>query len=277
MSDPTSTAPEHLPRERLWRVVPFAAAAVILAVGALFAFVVLPAGQKENAGLDLWSAICRAAGVSPGSPAYRQPTSTATALPVSQVSWSPSVLTILRQGRTSRGAMLAGQVCANCHGETGVTATAGIPSLAGQTSPAIYKQLSDYRSGARVHPLMTGVARQLAPDDLAAVAAYFGGVTNVNGLGARNAAADEAIVGLAREGDPARRIPACASCHVNGAGGPTETPILTGQDHSYLEAQLLSFKHGERRNDVYRRMRSIAEKLSDQEIAALSRYYQGTI
>lgn len=272
--------PEALPPtidERKWRLVPAVAIAVLVAVGALFAFLIVPAGQKENAGLDLWSAICRAAGITPGSPAYRQPVSTAAALPVSQVSWTPRALQILRQGRTQRGAMLAGAVCASCHGDKGVTATAGIPSLAGQTSAAIYKQLSDYRSGARVHPLMSGIANSLAPDDLVSVAAYFGGVANVNGLGARNAAADENIVRIAREGDPARRIPACASCHVNGAGGPTETPILTGQDHSYLEAQLRAFKQGQRHNDVYRRMRSIAEKLSDEEITALARYYQGVV
>lgn len=274
--EPSSTSDEP-PAERRWQLVPLAAVALILLVGALFAFVVVPSGQKENAGLDLWSAICRAAGVSPGSPAYRQPSSNAIALPVSQVSWDPRVLQVLRQGRTQRGAMLAGTVCASCHGDKGVTATAGIPSLAGQTSAAIYKQLSDYRSGARVHPLMTNIAAGLQPDDLPSVAAYFGGVVQINGLGARGSAADERIVRLAREGDPARRIPACASCHVNGAGGPTETPILTGQDHSYLEAQLLAFKHGQRRNDVYRRMRAIAEKLSDDEIRALARYYQGVV
>jgi len=277
MSGNEPGTPASHAEDRKWRVVAFAALGVILAVGALLAFLVLPAGQRENAELDLWSAICRAAGITPGSPAYRQPLSTAAALPVSQVSWTPQVLSILRQGKTQRGAMLAGQVCASCHGETGITATAGIPSLAGQTSAAIYKQLSDYRSGARVHPSMSGIAQQLAPADLAAVAAYYGGVVNVNGLGEREAAADARIVKLAREGDPARRIPACASCHVNGAGGPTETPILTGQDHSYLEAQMLAFKHGQRRNDVYRRMRSIAEALNDEEIAALARYYQGVV
>ena len=38
------------------------------------------------------------------------------------------------------------------------------PSLAGQTSYAIYKQLHDYRTGARAHPQMTAVAKALAVD-----------------------------------------------------------------------------------------------------------------
>ena len=37
------------------------------------------------------------------------------------------------------------------------------PSLAGQSPFAIYKQLHDYRTDARVHPQMTTVAKRLSP------------------------------------------------------------------------------------------------------------------
>ena len=69
--------------------------------------------------------------------------------------------------------------------------------------------------------------------------------------------------------------PPCNGCHVNGAGGRIEPPVLTGQHHAYLAAQLTAYKNGQCKNDVYRRMRAIAAELPAEEIEALSRYYRG--
>jgi cytochrome c553 len=41
----------------------------------------------------------------------------------------------------------------------------------------------------------------------------------------------------------------------------------------YLENVLLAYKHGQRANDIYSRMRLIAAKLSDQEIKLLAEFY----
>ena len=264
--------------DRPWRLWASFGIGTALLVGALLAFLVLPAFQRENAGLDLWTAFCRSLGISEGSPAYRQPVSTAQAQPVSQVAWGPDVLDILSNARPERGAQIAAAVCASCHGDDGVSATPELPSLAGQSAAAIYKQLHDYRSGARVHPLMTPVAQQLQLPDLANVAVFYGrNAETYAGLGRRGQSADPAIVRLATEGDSARRIPACNSCHVNGSGGPIETPVLTGQHHQYLAAQLRAYRAGQRRNDVYQRMRNIAGALTEEEIEALANYYQGVL
>lgn len=266
------------PADRTWTLAALGVVAAVLSIGAVLGFLVLPGLQRENAALDLWSAICRAVGVTEGSPAYRQPTSAARAAPVSQVAWDPEVISYLANARPERGARLAAEVCASCHGERGVTATAEIPSLVGQSSAAIYKQLHDYRSGARAHPQMTPVARQLAVPDLASIAVFYGRFSHeVTGLGARDLPGEEDIVRLAREGDPARRIPACDSCHATGSGGPIETPVLTGQDRTYLAAQLRLYRDGQRSNDVYRRMRAISAQLSDYEIDQLARYYEGVL
>lgn len=276
MSADDIPAPEV--QDRRWRRWAAAVVVTALAAGALLGFFVVPGFQRENAGLDLWTAICRAAGVAEGSPAYRQPLSRARAAPVSQVAWDPGVLDILANARPERGAQLAGQVCSACHGDRGVSATPEIPSLVGQSSAAIYKQLHDYRSGARVHPQMTPVATALQVPDLAAIAVFYGrNAQDVAGLGARDLPGEEAIVRLAHEGDPARRIPACQSCHAAGSGGPIETPVLVGQDRAYLAAQLRLYRSGARANDVYRRMRGIAAGLSDAEIDGLSRYYEGAL
>ena len=152
------------------------------------------------------------------------------------------------------------------------------PSLAGQSAYAIYKQLHDDRSGARVDPQMTPVAKALSESDLAAVAAYYSYASReYAALGTRDYAGEPEIDALAREGDSRRRIPACLACHVNGSGGPIETPVITGQGKDYLLKQMNDFASGARRNDVYGRMRDVSRKLTPQERDQLARYFEGTI
>ena len=67
------------------------------------------------------------------------------------------------------------------------------------------------------------------------------------------------------------------ACHGANAGGPLETPTLPHQNREYLVRQLHAFKTGGRRNDIYTRMRSVAEKLTDREIEKLSTFYATTL
>jgi cytochrome c553 len=161
----------------------------------------------------------------------------------------------------------------SCHGENGISTTPQNPHLAGQSAFAIYKQLHDYKSGARVNELMTPVAQQLNEDQMLAVANFYS--TYARGTLDRRLewAGDPAIDHLVRTGDTARGIPGCQSCHGYGAGGPIETPTISGQHQEYLAAQLANYANGTRRNDVFARMRDIAGRLSQQEIAALTQYY----
>jgi cytochrome c553 len=94
------------------------------------------------------------------------------------------------------------------------------------------------------------------------------------------AAKDEAQIALGRKiwrmGDFQKGVPACAGCHgAAGAGLPAQYPRLAGQYAEYTEAQLKSFRQGERTNDPEKMMRTIAAKLSDAEIKAVSEYAAG--
>ncbi len=275
---PAGTPPAPQTVDRPWRVWASVIVVVALSVAALLGFVIVPAGQRENAGLSMGHAMQRAAGLAPGSPAVRQPVSTASAIPVSTVSWTPEIMRILASTDTRRGSALASQVCAACHGDKGLSPAPDIPSHAGQSAYAIYKQLHDYRSGARVHPQMTPVAKQLSEADLASIAAYYAAASKeYAALGTRDLVGEPEIDRLAKEGDSSRAIPACLACHINGAGGPIETPVITGQSRQYMIKQMNDFASGARRNDVYGRMRSISARLSPQEREALARYFEGTI
>jgi cytochrome c553 len=272
---PPDAPPEAATVDRPWRAVGIVVTAV--AAGALIGFVLIPAGQKSGAHLTMGHAMERAAGLEPGSPAVPQPLSTTSSIPVSTVSWDPQVMQILRAGRTERGAQIATQTCAACHGDKGLS-QGQFPSLAGQSPYAIYKQLHDFQSGARVNPQMTAVAQSLAVADLANVAAYYADASKeYAAVGKRELLGDPDIEKLANEGDSHRRLPACLACHVNNAGGPIETPVITGQMQDYLLVQLNAFASGQRKNDVYGRMRDVSGKLTPQERAALARYFQGTL
>jgi cytochrome c553 len=56
-------------------------------------------------------------------------------------------------------------------------------------------------------------------------------------------------------------------------GGGLDAPNLVGQYLAYVVTQLHAFADGTRRNDIFGRMRTIAAKLTDQEITELSAYY----
>jgi cytochrome c553 len=256
---------------RLWSTV---AIMGILLVGILLGAVVIPVVQGWGAGLDAYTAICRALGLLPGSPAQPQPSDRSSPTPVSQVIWTPEVLQILARADVAKGRAKVQELCVACHGETGVSPSPQFPHLAGQSGPAIYKQLYDYRTGSRDHPMMTGIAKALDESAIADVAAYYAGQPQRNPNPVTLAPAVPAIVQLVELGDPHRNLPPCASCHRAGAGGPIESPVLAEQQYEYLLQQLKLYATAERRNDVYGRMRLIASRLTEDEMKGLAGYYR---
>jgi len=71
------------------------------------------------------------------------------------------------------GRARATTVCAACHGANGVSVADAIPNLAGQKQAYLEAQLRALKSGARKNAVMNAIAAQLAPEDIANVAAFF--------------------------------------------------------------------------------------------------------
>jgi cytochrome c553 len=266
-----SEQPRELPNaDRAWRVWASVAVVAILFLGIVLGVLIIPIIQGRGAALDAYTAICRSLGILPGSPAQRQPSTAAPATPVSQVIWTPEVLQVLARADTSKGRVAVQEVCFACHGENGIAVSADYPNLNGQSGAAIYKQLSDYRTGSRQHEQMSVIAQGIDDAVLPDLAAYYAGQPK------RRPAlvgAPKAILQLIELGDPSRNIPPCRACHRAGAGGPIETPTLNEQVHDYFVRQLQAFASGQRRNDVYGRMRLLAAQLSPAEMDGLARYY----
>jgi cytochrome c553 len=83
------------------------------------------------------------------------------------------------QSVSARGEMpAAGQVCAACHGATGISPIPTNPNLAGQHVDYLLQALEQYQQGDRKGPNAIAMQAQLmavSAEDLAAIAAYYAG------------------------------------------------------------------------------------------------------
>ena len=65
-------------------------------------------------------------------------------------------------------------VCQACHGTDGNgTGDGQYPRIAGQYADYLAKALMDYKTGARVNPIMAGFAGTLSEEDIANLAEYY--------------------------------------------------------------------------------------------------------
>ena len=188
--------------------------------------------------------------------------------------WLAAPTAATAQGDAEAGAAKAA-VCAACHGADGKALQPTYPNLGGQHPSYIAKQLANYRDGERVNALMTGQAANLSDEDILDLAAHFGAMPKVEGVASEETLAlGERIY---RGGITAAGVPACIGCHgPGGLGNPASVfPLVSGQNAGYTADQLRYFRSGERANDPNAMMRSIAKRLTDEEIDALSNYMAG--
>ncbi len=64
-------------------------------------------------------------------------------------------------------------MCSSCHGAAGISAMDMWPSLAGQKTGYLAKQLNAFRDGTRSDPMMNGLAKGLSDADIDNLAAYY--------------------------------------------------------------------------------------------------------
>jgi cytochrome c553 len=235
----------------------------VFLLSALIGFILLPLAQPHLQLAGLWDAICSAAGVPRGEASTAAP----PAEPASKVVLTSAMLAHPSQQSIGRGATLA-QRCAICHGPTGIS-RADSPNLAGQYAAVIYKELADFRSGARVNAVMTPFATNLTDQEIADLAAYYAYLPRLPAFHPEPPRAPGTIVVY---GAPSRGIAPCGSCH-GSLDNKTGSPWLEGQSAVYLKAQLEAFASGQRRNDISAQMRNIARAMTSAEIEEAAAYY----
>lgn len=149
-------------------------------------------------------------------------------------------------------------VCAGCHGSAGVSNNPMWPTLAGQSSAYLEKQLKNFKAGLRENSTMNAIAKDLSDADMQNLAAYFAS------LPGKSAGGDAAFAAKGKE-----KAAMCMGCHGQELKGNGQFPKLAGQHPDYLAKQLHDFKSGERKSG---QMNAISKTLSDDDIKALAEY-----
>lgn len=169
----------------------------------------------------------------------------------------------------AEGKRVAEASCLGCHGINGISATKGIPSLAGQRPAYVYIELKAYKSGARGAEPMVSAVKFLSDDALVRVAAYYASLDPAQpgpSSGTRTGAAkpDPVQAGKAAAAG-------CAGCH--GDVGVSKTPgmpNLVGLDPKYLVAAMQAYKSGQRKHDV---MKALTSAITDANLSNIALYY----
>ena len=166
-------------------------------------------------------------------------------------------------------------LCIACHAADGNSLIPANPKLAGQHAAYITKQLLNFKSGVRDNIVMAGMVANLTEQDMRNLGLFYEtqplalAEAKKNGVGSLG----EKIF---RSGLDIKGVPACASCHgPSGHGIPDSYPRLNAQHSEYTVSQLNLFRIDRRTNDSGMMMRSIAKKLTEEEMQAVADYIQG--
>lgn len=183
-------------------------------------------------------------------------------------------------GDAAQGEQIATQVCAACHNADGNSIIPVNPSLAGQHAAYITKQLADFKAQGdkpadRASAVMGAMAAPLSVEDMKNLGAYYARQIP-KPVGAKNKELADEGEKIYRGGNLETSVPACAGCHSpNGSGIPPIYPRLAGQHGDYTAAQLRAFRTEERANDVNKVMHTIATRMSEREMQAVSEFIAG--
>lgn len=163
--------------------------------------------------------------------------------------------------------------CVSCHGQAGNSSIVQNPTIAAQHEAYLHKQMVDFKSGLRNNAIMTPITKAMTDEDMKNVAAYLTAQSPKP-----NAAKNKEMIELGkkiyRAGISEKNVPACAACHSpTGAGIPAQFARLAAQHQEYTSSQLMNFRSGARKNSP--QMTTIAKRMSDEEIQAVSDYVAG--
>ena len=160
---------------------------------------------------------------------------------------------------TTKGEQLS-SACTMCHGEKGISKQPDTtPSLAGQNAAYLINATQGYASGKRQNQNMSKVARELKPEDLKEIAAYF-------------ASQPPAQVQTWLPEEPSMIVDKkCSRCHGDrGYSTRLDIPRLAGQSEPYIILTIREYQDGVRKDTD---MEAMAHGLSMIEIKAIAAYY----
>jgi len=168
------------------------------------------------------------------------------------------------------------KACTTCHGVQGEgSPDSGVfPRLAGKPAAYLAQQLQYFQDGLRKYAPMEYTVRQLSPEYMREIAAYFA-AQNVPYHSAPVPAVSEDTLRrgqqLVERGDSTRGVPSCVSCHGERLTGVEPAiPGLAGLSYDYISAQIGSWRTHTRAAKSPDCMAVVATRLRDADITAVA-------
>ena len=154
--------------------------------------------------------------------------------------------------------------CKHCHGEDGNSKRNYIPNLAEQNPIYLFNAFEKFANGERTDFVMSKLAKSLNIEDRVNIALYYGQQKVVT----KSSDSTE----LQQQGQ-IKFKQVCQGCHGVNAEGKEDMPRLAGQPAEYITRTLKNFrsKDPSRATSI---MLSIAENMSDEDIASVASYIQ---
>lgn len=174
-----------------------------------------------------------------------------------------------------RGAAMATQICAACHGPKGHSPSSAFPNLAGQQKEYLISQLKAFRDHSRADPMaqayMWGMAAQLSDEAIADLAAYFAAQKPVRGKQPDAKLAQQGR-DIFEHGIPNEHVPPCMSCHGPHGEGNAIIPRIADQHPEYLLKQLALFKTQVRAGANAPQMHAVTGEMTFDQMMAVAAF-----
>jgi cytochrome c553 len=149
--------------------------------------------------------------------------------------------------------------CGGCHGETGVSAIPGTPSLVGLDPKYLVGALQAYKSGRRNEATMKAMVAEVNDSTFADLAMFY---ALQKAERTANPAEGDIEAGKAASAS-------CAGCHGDtGVSSAAGTPSLAGQDATYLDAAMAAYKNGTRTDETMKEMVAPLGEAARKNVAA---------
>ena len=163
--------------------------------------------------------------------------------------------------------------CASCHARPDRN-DAFFPRISGKPAGYLYNQLVNFKTGARQFPMMTYMVTHLPDAYLREIAQHFS-QQHLAPIATAQPAVPAAVMErgrvLAMQGDRAIGVPACIACHGKALSGVAPAiPGLVGLPRDYVNAQFGAWKNKVRRAHAPDCMADIANRLSLDDVSAVS-------
>jgi len=171
-------------------------------------------------------------------------------------------------------AKVAVELCSSCHGPSGNSTSPTFPKLGGQQKMYLAGQIRAFKAKSRsdpeAHDYMWGMAATVDDSLVDGLAGYYASQPPAPGK-----PGDPALIAKGKalfvNGDSARKISACQSCHGPNAEGNTIFPRLASQHAVYIVRQLQVIQSNLRTSPV---MHGIITDLKLDDMKAVAEFLQ---